>query len=57
MVKKQKMIRLVRESDIEKERRKVAEREARVLRVALIRWHQQKEATSRAEGVASLRHP
>jgi hypothetical protein len=43
MDKTKKVSRPVCDLEIEKQRRIKAEREARVLRLALIRWHQQNE--------------
>jgi hypothetical protein len=43
MNKAQKVIRLARDLDIEKQRRIKAEREARTLRLATLRWRQKAE--------------
>ena len=49
-----KVMGLVRTLDTEKQRRIRAARQARSLRTAIVKWHRQTEAPSRAEGLASL---
>jgi hypothetical protein len=43
MDKAKKVLRLARELDIEKQRRIKVEREARILRLAALKWHQHME--------------